>query len=120
MQSKELICTACPIGCRLIAYRDETSENGFRIEGNTCKLGINYAITEITDPRRILTSTVKIINATHKRLPVRTKEAIPKNKIFQCMDEINQIEISHTVKMGVILIANIAETGIDLISSRDM
>ncbi|MCK4641772.1 MAG: DUF1667 domain-containing protein [Candidatus Marinimicrobia bacterium] len=120
MQSKEIICTACPIGCRLTIYRDEASENGFQVEGSTCKRGISYAIAEITDPRRILTSTVRVINSTYKRLPVRTGEAIPKDKIFQCMDEINRIEIKCPVKMGDVLIENIAETGINLISSRNL
>jgi len=120
MQSKELICTACPIGCRLTVYHDDKSSNGFRIDGNTCKRGINYAITEMTDPRRILTSTIKVLNSKYKRLPVRTELAIPKGKIFECMNQINQITAKCPIKMGAILINNIAETGINLISSRDM
>ena len=120
MQSKEIICTACPIGCRLTIYRDESAQKGFQIEGNTCKRGIDYAITEMTDPRRILTSTVKISDSIYKRLPVRTESAIPKGKIFECMNEINQITVKCPVKMGTVLINNIAGTGINLISSRDI
>ncbi|MGC9363675.1 MAG: DUF1667 domain-containing protein [Fidelibacterota bacterium] len=120
MQSKELICTACPIGCRLTVYRDEKSENGFRVEGNSCKRGISYAIAEMTDPRRILTSTVKVINSHYKRLPVRTREAIPKHLIFPCMNEINRIEVATPVKMGDILMENIAGSGIPLIASRNL
>ena len=120
MQSKEIICTACPIGCRLTVYRDESAEKGFQIEGNTCKRGLDYAITEMTDPRRILTSTIKISNSSYKRLPVRTESAIPMGKIFDCMNEINRITVKCPVKMGAVLIKNIAETGISLISSRDM
>jgi len=120
MQSKEIICTACPIGCRLTAHRDKTSKNGYRIEGYSCKRGISYALAELTNPRRILTSTIRVINSTHKRLPVRTAEAIPKNKIFQCMKEINRIAVKSPVKMGDILIENIAGTEISLISSRNI
>jgi len=120
MQSKELICTACPIGCRLTVFQDEKSENRFKVEGNSCKRGINYAIAEITDPRRILTSTVKVINSPYKRLPVRTREAIPKQLIFSCMNEINRIEVIPPVRMGDILIDNIAGSGIPLIASRNL
>ena len=120
MQSKEIICTACPIGCHLTAHRDKNAKGGYRIEGYSCKRGISYALAELTDPRRILTSTVRVVNSTHKRLPVRTAEAIPKDKIFQCMQEVNRIAVKSPVKMGDILIKNIADTGIDLISSRDI
>jgi len=54
----ELICTACPQGCTLTAV----IENGEVIEvrGYNCKKGIDYGIAEITDPRRMVATTVKV------------------------------------------------------------
>jgi CxxC motif-containing protein len=120
MQSKEIICTVCPKGCKITIYKDPNSPDGFKVEGNVCKRGRTYAIAEMTDPRRILTTTVKIKKAIHSRLPVRTLKAVPKDKIWQCMKEINNLEVTGPVHTGDILIENIADTGINLVSSRDM
>ena len=120
MQSKEIICTVCPKGCKITIYKDPNSPDGYSTDGNVCKRGRSYAIAELTDPRRVLTTTVKINNAIHSRLPVRTLQAVPKDKIMECMEIINDFEINAPVTTGDILIVDIASTGINLVSSRDM
>ena len=51
---KELICIMCPKGCRL------NVDDDLNLTGNGCIRGITYGKQEITDPRRYLTSTVKL------------------------------------------------------------
>ena len=55
---KELICICCPLGCKLY-YNDETSE----VSGYGCLRGKNYCISEVTSPKRMVTSICKVINA---------------------------------------------------------
>lgn len=74
----------------------------------------------MTNPTRILTTTVKIKNGSLKHLPVRTEQPVPKKIIFECMKLINKEEIAAPVKMGDIIIKNILGTGINVIASRSM
>ena len=53
---KELICIVCPKGCRLTV--DEF--NGYKVTGNACQRGAAYGYKELTNPTRVLTTTVKI------------------------------------------------------------
>ena len=67
---KELICIVCPRGCHL------TIDDNMNVKGNFCPRGKQYAINEVTCPKRMLTSTVKIISSSIKRLPVITSDEI--------------------------------------------
>lgn len=113
-----LICINCPLGCRLEVI--ETDNGGWLIEGNQCKRGKIYAIKELTEPTRVLTTTVKVNNGLLNRLPVRSKDSIPKDKIYDAMKLINQITVESPVHVGDIIIKDILETGVDIIASRDM
>jgi CxxC motif-containing protein len=118
MEKKVVTCTICPIGCCIEVSEDKGSDTGYMITGNSCKRGIGYAITEITNPSRILTSTVKLKNSGLRRLPVRTDKPIPRELMFPCMKLINSVEIDAPVKLGDIIIKNILSTGVNVISSR--
>jgi CxxC motif-containing protein len=120
MNKEELICIVCPLGCHLIVEEDSNSPTGYKISGNQCKRGEQYAIKEKTNPTRILTSTVKVKNAHLNRLPVKTDGPVPKDKIFECMKEINKVEVTAPVKVGQIIINNILGTGVNVIATRDM
>lgn len=115
-----LICIACPMGCRVSIVKDDTHSLGYIVEGNTCKRGEVYAIKEVTAPARTLTSTVKIKNAKLCRLPVVTKGEIPKEKIFEAMDKLNNVELSAPIKKGTVIINNLVNSGVDLIATRSM
>jgi len=117
---KEIICIICPVGCRMTVKRDKSSPSGFMVSENQCKKGEAYGIKELTDPTRVLTTTVKINPGIYKRLPVRINGPIPKNKIFPCMKVINRVEVQAPVKIGSVIIENILDTGCDLIASRSM
>lgn len=118
MENRVVTCTTCPIGCSIEVIEDINSELGFTLKGYTCERGIDYAVAEVTNPTRVLTSTVKLKNSNLKRLPVRTDRAIPKNLIFQCVREINSVEVEAPVKLGDVIISNVLGIGVNIISSR--
>ena len=119
-KSKEVICIVCPVGCRIKISRCEDEESGYRITGHTCKKGTEYAIKEVTNPTRILTSTVKVKGGKISRLPVRTSDEIPKAKIFSCMEIINRTEVAAPVRVGDVLVKDVFGTGIDIIATRSI
>lgn len=54
--TKELVCIVCPRSCRMTI----TSEGDeLVVTGNTCKRGKEFAINEMTDPRRTVCTTVR-------------------------------------------------------------
>lgn len=122
MKSKtsDLVCIVCPLGCRLTLVTDETSPGGYQVLGNQCKRGSAYAIEELTNPTRQLTTTVAIALARLKRLPVRSDSPLPKGLCFECMSILSGIQVEAPIKMGTIIVENILDTGVNIIASRDM
>lgn len=119
LELKHMICIACPLGCRLNIYEDN-NEEGFVVSGNKCSRGNDYAVKEMTNPTRVLTTTVKISKSLLSRVPVRTNGEIPKSLIYEAMKLIKCIEINAPVKIGQVLIDNILNTGVDVVASRSM
>lgn len=117
MKKKELVCIVCPIGCHLEV---DGIEGDYKVSGANCKRGEAYAIKELTNPTRLLTSTVKIKGGDLPRLPVRTDKEIPKDKVFEYMEAINKVELEAPVKMGQVILQNIFNSDINIIASRSM
>lgn len=120
MEVKNMTCIVCPLGCELKVTRDDLSQAGYIVEGNKCFRGVDYGIKEMTNPTRVLTTTVIIWNASVKRLPVRTSGAIPKHLIKEAMQLINKVEVKAPVRAGQVIISNILDTGVDIVASRSM
>jgi len=115
--SREIICVACPKGCRL-EVRREGGEILIRQEG--CKRGLEYAISEINDPRRMVASTVRLVNGNHPLVPVYTAAPFPKGKIRELLQALREVRLEAPVKMNQVVLENALGTGIDVIASRDM
>ncbi len=84
---RELICIGCPLGCPLTVTMEGTE---ITVTGNTCKRGEIYAKKEVTNPTRVVTSSVHVEGGVIAMVSVKTKDDIPKDKIFACMEEIHQ------------------------------
>lgn len=116
--TRNLTCIVCPIGCQLEVTSDSEGKI-LNITGNTCKRGYDYALCEFTDPRRTLTTTVKISGSAHGRfLPVRTSSPIPKHKLFEAMELANSITVTAPVKVGAAVYKDFVEAGINLIACK--
>jgi CxxC motif-containing protein len=117
---KELICILCPLGCKMKVSGVADSPEDLTIRGQQCKIGREYAYEEYTNPTRTLTSTVVINNAPLARLPVKTNKPLPKELIYKAMEEINKVELTAPVKMGTVVIENLLDTGIDVVTTRSL
>lgn len=114
----ELTCISCPLGCLL---KVETDNEGkvLSVTGNTCKRGEDYGRREVTAPTRTVTSTVRLKGGTGPVVSVRTRQDVPKSKIFAVMEEIRRTVVTAPVHIGDVVIPNIAGTGVDLIATAD-
>ncbi len=111
-----LVCIICPRGCRLSV--DEN--NGNAVSGNLCSRGAVYALSEVTDSKRTITTTVVIDGCECKRCPVKTDKPISKSLMFEAMNEINKVRISAPVKTGDVVLSNVCGTGVNIISTKTM
>lgn len=112
-----ITCTVCPMGCSLVV---EKIDGEYKVEGNTCKRGAKYGVEELTDPRRVITTTVKLKGSYLNLLPVKTSDSIPKGMMFEIMDVLDKIEITAPVHVGDIIVKNILGTGVDVVSAKSM
>jgi len=112
----ELICILCPKGCHLSV--DDERENG--VTGNNCLRGEEYGQAEVTNPTRVVTSTVCIKGVKHHRCPVKTDSALPKKQIFAAMRLLDGVCLTSPIKRGEIVVENILGTGIKFVATRDM
>lgn len=109
---KELICIMCPKGCRLMV------DENLSVTGNQCPRGIKYAINELTNPQRIVTSTVKINSELTNRLPVITSKEVDKNLVFEVVKALDDIQMNPPVYLHDIIVKNVLNTGVDIIATR--
>ena len=117
METRELTCIGCPMGCQLSAVLDGVE---IRVTGNQCVRGEIYAKKEVTAPERIVTSAVPVKGGAVPMVSVKTRESIPKAKIFACMEEIRRVSVVAPVKIGDIIIENCAGTGVPVVATKDV
>jgi CxxC motif-containing protein len=115
MKEWDVVCIVCPKGCRLKVTEEN---NEMSVTGNECKRGLAYGIKEVTNPTRVITSTVKVNHAIHRRMPIVTKGSVPKHMMFDVVKEINKIELELPIYMGDIIIENVLDTGINIVAAR--
>lgn len=117
MEKINLICINCPLGCPLTVE----VENGevVSVTGNTCPRGVTYAQKEITNPTRIVTSTVMVEGGKSPMVSVKTKEDIPKGKIFDVVKALKGVVVKAPVKIGDVIVPNVAGTGVDIVATKD-
>lgn len=100
---REMICIVCPKGCALTVEYD--GQNVRSVTGNTCKRGEAYAVAECLHPERTVTSTMRAEDGSV--IPVKTDRPIPKEKMFELMERINQTKVVLPIAVGDVIIKNI-------------
>ena len=53
-------------------------------------------------------------------LPVKTKEDIPKDKIFEIMEALKSVRVKAPVKIGQVILENAAGTGVPVVATKDV
>jgi len=69
---------------------------------------------------RMVTTSVRVRNGLWARLPVKTREPVPKDKVLPLARALHAIEVEAPVRRGDVIMANALGTGVDVIATRDM
>lgn len=118
MEERELTCIGCPMGCSLkveIAHGEILA-----VRGNTCKKGEDYARKEVTNPTRIVTTTVPVRGGKLPQVSVKTQTDIPRDKVMMCMEALKNTVVSAPVKIGDGIKENVAGTGVWVIATKNV
>lgn len=118
MEKRELTCIGCPLGCAVTVTIDQ--EKVTDITGHTCKRGEEYARKEVQNPTRIVTSVVCVDSRTEKMLPVKTKCDIPKDRIFNVMEQLRAVRVKAPVGIGDTVLEDAAHTGVPVVATKEI
>lgn len=115
METKEMTCINCPMGCQLTVTIDG---NDIKVTGNACPRGEAYAKDEVIHPTRIVTSSIPVSNG--ERVSCKTKMPIPKEKIFDIMKVIKKTKVNPPININDVLIENVCGTGVDIVATKNI
>jgi CxxC motif-containing protein len=89
------------------------------VTGNTCKRGDLYARKEVTNPTRIVTTSVPVIGSDVERMvSVKTVTDVPKDKIFPVMEALRDVQVLAPIQVGDVIVANVCDTGVDVVATK--
>ncbi|MDI3475720.1 MAG: hypothetical protein PWQ79_885 [Thermococcaceae archaeon] len=106
-------CIVCPLGCSI----EVEMENGevLGVTGHTCPRGMEWAIEEVTNPRRVVMSVVPVEGGALPTVSVKTAEPVPKEKIPELMKFLAKLKLKAPVNVGQV----VAEwEGIKIVATR--
>jgi len=119
VKSRKVVCVLCPLGCKIRIELDEEG-NILSISGNKCPRGEGYAKDEIKDPKRVVTTSVKVLNGELPLASVKTDGPIPKKYIFELMKILKSVEMKAPVNVGDVVVRNIFETNVNVVITRSV
>lgn len=117
MDTKDITCINCPMGCSLKISIDD---NGYSIKGNSCKRGIDYGISEMTHPKRAMTTSVFVKDGVSPTVSVKTISEVPKGLMLKAVRELSGLTVNAPVRIGDVVFKNVQNTGIDIVATRNV
>ena len=111
-------CIVCPNGCEVEAEYQGTEV--LSVTGNLCPKGKTYVTQELVDPRRTIATSVRVTGGALPLVSVRLTRAIPKDRIFDAMREINRQTLTAPVKIGDVVIPNLLGLDSDVIVTKNV
>lgn len=115
MDIKEFTCINCPVGCNLKVTIDG---DNITVTGNNCDKGKLYAIDEVTNPKRIVTSIIKTDRNNY--VSCKTDRPVPKDKVLEVASEMKKITVKEPIKIKDILIKNVCGLDVNVVSTKNM
>jgi CxxC motif-containing protein len=114
----EIVCIACPIGCRLTVEGREGEE--IRVSGNRCPKGETYGREEVLSPRRVLTAVVRTDSAPFPYASVRTDKPLPRPLMTDLLSALLAREARLPVVRGAPLMKDFKGSGVNVVFTRTL
>ena len=108
--AKTITCIMCPNGCEI----------NYDLEGGMCGKGPEYVKNEILNPRRTLTTSVKVTGGAIPLVSVKTTDSIVKESLMDAMRLINEIAVEAPVTLGQVIRGDFMEPGVNLVATKSV
>jgi CxxC motif-containing protein len=108
--AKTITCIMCPNGCEI----------NYDLEGGMCGKGPEYVKNEILNPKRTLTTSVKVTGGAIPLVSVKTTESIAKENLMDAMKLISEMEVEAPVEMGQVICGDFMEPGVNLVATKSV
>ena len=115
---RSFTCIVCPNGCEIEAEYDGATVT--RVSGQLCPKGEAYVTQELTDPRRTIATSVRVLGGAMPLASVRLTQPIPKNRILDVMAEIRKRTLTAPTHMHELVIGNVLGLGSDVIVTKNV
>lgn len=115
---EKLVCIGCPQGCTLEV--EPTQGGQFQVHGARCRRGRQYAHSELTDPRRTITTTVAVRGGVHPLVAVRSASPIPKCCVTEALKEVKRLVLEAPVLAKQVVLESVAGSGVAMVATRSV
>jgi CxxC motif-containing protein len=121
MKTKELICIVCPNGCQLeVAYKKTPKIKVISVSNHLCDKGEAWAVSELENPVRHISSSILVANGNFKLVSVRTDTPIPLQAIHKVMNAIKKKRVKAPITVNQVLMKNPANVATNIIATRNV
>lgn len=137
LQTRILTCILCPRGCDIEVQVDwpdgmpETPDARPGLPGKSggtpamvslsgagCPRGAGYVERELQDPRRIVTTSVRVTGGTGPLTSVRLTKPVPRDQMQAVVSELKKLRLTAPVWIGQVVVTNILGLGSDVIVTK--
>jgi CxxC motif-containing protein len=96
-------------------------DNGeIKVENNRCKQGAGFALKEIADPERTLTTTVRVQNGMLPLVSVRGDRPVKKDELKNLVRYIDMVKITAPVTSGQVILSDAGKNRVNIIATRNI
>ena len=112
----QFTCIVCPTSCEVNAEWDETELRN--TDHAQCKLAWDFVRGEIFDPRRMVTTTVRVDDGDLPLVSVKSDPPVPKRTVFEVMQHLSHVVVKAPVNIGDIVVTNVLDTGSNIVATK--
>ena len=113
---RRVLCIICPVGCEMVVK--VRGNEVLEVKGAQCPKGRDYAMEEVSSPKRVVISVVRCRGGELPVVSVRTDRPVPKDKIWDIMRLLSEIEVEAPIEIGQIIVENALGLGVNIIATR--
>ena len=117
-EQREFICVTCPVGCSIEAVVE--GQDLVEMRGQACARGESFVREELTDPRRMLTTTVRVRGGKLPLVPVHSSAPLPQHLLMEVARALRQVELAAPVHERQVVLENVLDTQVDIVTSRPL
>jgi len=112
----DLICVVCPVGCSIRARIEDGKL--VEIQGQACNRGRAFVDEELSAPKRVLTTTVRVCHGSLALAPVRSNGPLPKERLLDVAAYLRTVELQAPVGQHQLVASDVLGTGVDIVTTR--